>query len=197
MKNYYSILGVPQTASQQDIKKAYHDLAKLYHPDINKDNNAHEKFVDIGEAYEILYNPTSRKEYDELLRSSYYSTNFSAQQAKARQQATEYANMNLTDLLNDILNFTFATTKTIVRGQEGLMLGPDDYIILGLKGTALLVCIFLFFTGIGTIPGLAISWLIVRSLFKDHKFVGIGPLLISTLATVLVIGFFIFKLLPR
>lgn len=197
MKNYYLILGIPQAATQEEIKRAYRDLAKLYHPDINKDKHAHEKFVDIGEAYEILYNPASRKEYDELFKSSSYSTNFSSQQAKARQRAAEYANMNVDDLLSDILDFTLAATKTIVLGREGTMLGPGDYMILGLKGTIALVCIGLFFTGYGTLPAIALGWIISRSLFKDGKFVGLAPLLISTLATVSVIGILLFKSFAR
>lgn len=54
MKNYHEILGIKSGASEEDIKKAYRDLAKKYHPDLNKDPDAEKKFKDINEAYENL-----------------------------------------------------------------------------------------------------------------------------------------------
>ncbi|RCH94139.1 hypothetical protein CU098_004792 [Rhizopus stolonifer] len=62
----YKTLGVPKTASQNDIKKAYYKLAKQYHPDTNKDKDAREKFVQIQEAYEILSDEQKRKQYDQF-----------------------------------------------------------------------------------------------------------------------------------
>lgn len=53
-KDYYSILGVPKNASSKEIKKAYYQLAKKYHPDTNKDDpNAQKKFQEVSEAYEV------------------------------------------------------------------------------------------------------------------------------------------------
>lgn len=64
-KNYYEILGVSRNAAVKDIKKAYYQLAKKYHPDTNKDDpNANKKFQEVSEAYEVLSDDTKRKEYD-------------------------------------------------------------------------------------------------------------------------------------
>ena len=64
-RNYYEILGVSRNASGKDIKKAYYQLAKKYHPDTNKsDPNAGKKFQEVSEAYEVLSDETKRKEYD-------------------------------------------------------------------------------------------------------------------------------------
>ncbi|MCX7847028.1 MAG: DnaJ domain-containing protein [bacterium] len=65
-KDYYQILGVPRTASQDEIRKAYRRLARQYHPDVNKSPDAEAKFKDIAEAYEVLGDPEKRKKYDTL-----------------------------------------------------------------------------------------------------------------------------------
>jgi curved DNA-binding protein len=66
-KDYYKILGVEKTASQDDIKKAYRKLAVKYHPDKNQGNKSMEaKFKEIAEANEVLSDPQKRKQYDQL-----------------------------------------------------------------------------------------------------------------------------------
>jgi curved DNA-binding protein len=66
-KDYYESLGVPRTASDADIKKAFRKLAREYHPDVAKDKKkAEERFKEINEAYEVLSDPDKRKKYDEL-----------------------------------------------------------------------------------------------------------------------------------
>ena len=65
-KDYYKTLGVPKTAKIADIKKAYRELARKYHPDANKgDADAEERFKEITEAYNVLSDEKQRKEYDE------------------------------------------------------------------------------------------------------------------------------------
>ena len=66
MKDYYKILGVSETSSKDEIKKAFRSLAKKYHPDRNgNDENAIKKFQEVNEAYEVLSNEDSKKSYDE------------------------------------------------------------------------------------------------------------------------------------
>lgn len=64
--DYYETLGVPRTASQEEIQRAYRKLARKYHPDVNKSKGAEENFKKIGEAYEVLRDPEKRKRYDAL-----------------------------------------------------------------------------------------------------------------------------------
>lgn len=66
--NYYDILGIPPTASKEDIKKAYKRLAKIYHPDINRQANAGLHFLMVRQAYETLFDPTSRHVYDQQIQ---------------------------------------------------------------------------------------------------------------------------------
>ncbi|ORX70819.1 hypothetical protein DL89DRAFT_266939 [Linderina pennispora] len=64
--DYYSILGVKRDASQSEIKKSYYQLAKKYHPDANKAEDAKEKFIKIQEAYDTLSDESKRKNYDQF-----------------------------------------------------------------------------------------------------------------------------------
>ena len=66
-KDYYAVLGVPKTASEADIKKAYRKLARQHHPDLNPGNKGAEtRFKEINEANEVLGDPKTRRKYDEL-----------------------------------------------------------------------------------------------------------------------------------
>ena len=65
-KDYYKIMDVAKTASQDDIKKSYRKLARKYHPDVSKEKDAEDRFKDINEAYEVLRDKEKRAAYDEL-----------------------------------------------------------------------------------------------------------------------------------
>jgi curved DNA-binding protein len=65
-RDYYDALGVPRDASQEDIRAAHRRLARRYHPDVNKEPDAEDRFKEISEAYEVLRDPEKRERYDRL-----------------------------------------------------------------------------------------------------------------------------------
>ena len=65
-KDYYEVLDVPRDADQDAIRRAYRKLARKYHPDLNSDGDAEDRFKELGEAYEVLSDPDKRERYDRL-----------------------------------------------------------------------------------------------------------------------------------
>ena len=65
-RDYYEILGVPRSASAEEIQRAFRELARKLHPDVNKGPDANQRFAEINEAYEVLKDTEKRKRYDAL-----------------------------------------------------------------------------------------------------------------------------------
>ena len=76
-KDYYAVLGVSRDASQEDIKRAYRRLARKYHPDVSKADDAEERFKELQEAYAVLKDTEKRTAYDQLGRNWHAGEEFS------------------------------------------------------------------------------------------------------------------------
>lgn len=105
-KDYYDVLGVDKTATQEEIKKRYRDLAKKYHPDKNAgDKSKEEKFKEIQEAYSILGDEQKRKQYDNTGTKNFYGW--------GHQGANPFADINL----DDFFDFTPHVQKKHYKGN--------------------------------------------------------------------------------
>ncbi len=83
IKDYYKILGVAPTATQEEIRHAYRRVARASHPDLSTDTNAEERFKELNEAYAVLADPGKRKVYDSLTLDLRESMNVSAPQSSS------------------------------------------------------------------------------------------------------------------
>ena len=90
LPNYYDILGLLSTATDKEILKAFRQRAKLYHPDLNKSFDAHQRFIEVSEAYEVLRDRTKRQLYDSIfIKQS--TTDFRQNGATETGEQTIYA----------------------------------------------------------------------------------------------------------
>ena len=93
-KDYYEVLGVDKNASDEEIKRAFRVLAKKYHPDVNKEPGAEEKFKEIGEAYSVLSDPNKRKQYDQFGHAAFDGASGGA--------GFNWEDINLDDILSSV-----------------------------------------------------------------------------------------------
>jgi DnaJ-class molecular chaperone len=124
-KDYYKILNISKTASNDEIKKSYRKLARKYHPDLNPNNKvAEEKFKDISEAYEVLSNEEARKTYDaggidasshNPHRGPFYSHTQSGDRSRYRDIFRDVGDINFEDIFS---RQTSRGTATPLRGED-------------------------------------------------------------------------------
>jgi molecular chaperone DnaJ len=113
-KDYYEVLGIKRNASEDEIKKAFRNLAKKYHPDINKDKNAEEKFKEINEAFQVLSDKQKRAQYDQFGHSAFKPEDFAGFRDFNFEEI--FRNFGFDDFFGD---FGFKTTKQRKRkGQD-------------------------------------------------------------------------------
>jgi len=118
-RSYYEILGVRFTASQHEVKKAYHRLALKHHPDRNpKDKGSEETFKEITEAYGVLGNPQKRSNYDDHYAPSMHSTRFSPRINVRQSYNGDTPNELLRDIFRDILGYPIKHREKAQKGEN-------------------------------------------------------------------------------
>lgn len=100
-KDYYEILGVAKTATDEEIKRAFRKLAKEYHPD-NKQTGNEEKFKEVGEAYAILSDPTKRRQYDQFGHQAFTNN------GGANYSGFSAEDIDLGDIFSDLFGGSFS-----------------------------------------------------------------------------------------
>ena len=115
-KDYYEILGVSKTASNDEIKSAFRKLAKKYHPDVSKEENAAEKFKEAQEAYAVLSDENKRKQYDQFGHAAFTNN----QGGFSGFDGFDFGNME--DIFGDLfkgMGFGGRTTSRQNRREDG------------------------------------------------------------------------------
>lgn len=122
MKTYYNVLEIEPNATINDIKRAYKKLALRFHPDINKEIDANEKFIEIQEAYEFLSNAEKRKAYDELIfnkqNSKKQTEDFENWKKQAYENAEKYSKTEYNKFKENIIDKITEVYETTKKGVK-------------------------------------------------------------------------------
>jgi len=126
-RDYYEVLGVSKSASQDEIKSAFKKLAKKYHPDICKEPDAEEKFKEVQEAYAVLSDDNRRKQYDQFGHDAFNNMNQGG--GASGFGGFDFNDFNFDDILNNVFeggmfgNFGFSRgrSKKEERGNDLLV----------------------------------------------------------------------------
>ena len=116
-KDYYEILGVDKNASDEEIKRAFRVLAKKYHPDVNKEPGAAEKFKEIGEAYSVLSDKQKRSQYDQFGHAAF--ANGAGGNGGDGGFGFDFGSINLDDILSDLFGGGFSSSFSGFGGSRG------------------------------------------------------------------------------
>lgn len=123
-RDYYDVLGVDKSASDAEIKSAFRKLAKKYHPDLNKEPDAAEKFKEVQEAYEVLSDEQKRKTYDQFGSAAFDNNaggNPYGNYGGFNTSGFGFEDINLDDILSNMFGsgFGFGSNKRKNRPQKG------------------------------------------------------------------------------
>lgn len=127
-KDYYHILGVARTASDEEISKAFKKLARKYHPDVNPgDKKAEDRFKEISEAYEVLSNKEKRQKYDAFGSADFegFSNPFQGGRVK---YSTHFDMDDLGDIFGDVFGGGMAGTGRKRKGKDLVFSIPLDFL---------------------------------------------------------------------
>ncbi len=123
-KDYYEVLGVSKTATEDEIKSAFRKLAKKYHPDVSKEENAAEKFKECQEAYAVLSDPEKRRQYDQFGHAA-----FEGAAGGPGFSGFDMNDIDLSDILGDLFGGAFGfgggrrakSSSRPIKGEDSLV----------------------------------------------------------------------------
>ncbi len=99
MEDYYKILGIPESAGQNEVRRAFREKAKCLHPDVNPGRKTHSEFQKVNEAYQVLHDRAKRQKYDLRIRHGipYQKVYYRPGQKKYRAKGDKYAHYETSD----------------------------------------------------------------------------------------------------
>lgn len=119
-RDYYEVLGIPKHATEQDIKKAFRQLAMKYHPDRNKSHDAEEKFKEINEAYEILSDKNKRQKYDQFGHNAFGQQGASSASGFHFEGFNGFDGVDLGDIFSQFFGGSFGRRSKMPRKGSDL-----------------------------------------------------------------------------
>lgn len=123
-RDYYQVLGINKSASKDDIKAAYRKLAKQYHPDINKASDAEDKFKEVQEAYDVLYDDQKRATYDQFGHAA-FDQNMGGGNPFQGFGGGSFQDVDLGDIFSSF--FGGGSRRTQSRRPQGPQRGEDSF----------------------------------------------------------------------
>jgi DnaJ-class molecular chaperone len=119
MRNFYDVLGVNADADDEQIKNAFHTLAKAFHPDLNADDaHAERRFREIREAYSMLWDPRTRAAYD---------LGLAHQRKRARRRVSSAAMMGFTTSMLSTIVISLVMVWLLTDGRQVSVIGQNAY----------------------------------------------------------------------
>ncbi len=114
-RDYYETLGVPRTATADDLKSAFRRLARQYHPDVSQEPNAEERFKEINEAYAVLSDPDKRSAYDRFGHAG----------VQGMGGAPDFSTVDFSDIFEELFGGLGGFGRSSRRSRSGPRRGPD------------------------------------------------------------------------
>ena len=148
--DYYAILGVSSSATHDDLRATFRQLAKRYHPDVSSEPDAADRFREVYEAYEVLSDSLKRQQYDALRTAAGAAASTDDRERQydewasaARKRASTYARMNYDDFVRTVFQATKATAQFSMGAIVALCMFAVAALLIGYVGPfVILIAIF-------------------------------------------------------
>ena len=186
MMDFYELLGVKKDATHEEIKKAYRDMVKRYHPDVNKSDEASKIIISLNEAKETLLDDDKRSEYDKLLNdinhSKTYSNDSTSYSAKKEEYKENYSESYVTRWQFLMTYLNFGKDKLGIKFLKTIIV-IINYLVFFIIKAFTLIFIFLLevFENLINYIGIILMFIGVYNFIEDEIAISITLFLIGVL----------------
>ena len=186
MMDFYELLGVKKDATKEEIKKAYRDMVKRYHPDVNKSDEASKIIISLNEAKETLLDDDKRSEYDKLLNdikhSKTYSNDSTSYSAKKEEYKENYSESYVTRWQFLMTYLNFGKDKLGIKFLKTFIV-IINYLVFFIIKAFTLIFIFLLevFENLINYIGIILMFVIVYNFLEEQIAISITLFLIGVL----------------